>query len=136
MHEAFRATQRLAVSTRFSEFFYYWAPMKVMMLLQSQHPSLSVRNLKVLVAEFRSSLWSCPVWYWHLVCNLGFLWLYLRIVLSSEKMTSKETITGPGKHGATVYRDDQFSKYFDTLHYIVHFIQEKGPDVFEPWSYC
>lgn len=106
--------------------------MKVMILLQSQHPSLSVRNLKVLVAEFRSSLWSCPVWYQHFVCNLGFLWLYLRIVLSSEKMNSKEIITGPGKHGGSVYRDNRFAKYFDTLHYIVHFIQEKGPDVVEP----
>lgn len=51
-------------------------------------------------------------------------------------MNSKEIITGPGKHIGTVYRDDQFAKYFGTSHYIVHFIQEKGPDVFEPWSYC
>lgn len=51
-------------------------------------------------------------------------------------MNSKEIITGPGKHIGTVCRDDQFAKYFDTSLYIVHFIQEKGPDVFEPWSYC
>lgn len=54
------------------------------------------------------------------------------MVLSSEKMNSKEIITGPGKHVGTVYRDDQFAKYFGISHYIVPFIQEKGPDVFEP----
>lgn len=110
---------RLAASTRFSELLCYWSPMKIMILLQSQHPSLSVRNLKVFVAEFRSSLWNCPVWYQHLVCNLGFLWLYLRTILSSETTNSKEIIIGPGKYGGTVYRDDSLQSTL-TLHTILY----------------